>query len=110
VQNVNRNEIEFSILTIFPDRLLQSVQTHIVIYPVASLETATRSCEQAYYQIEENRLVDASVVNGLPAYSSGSCFQCRLCLAALWAAAEPPGCRTRGATASGLLQIVSIEC
>jgi hypothetical protein len=40
------------------------------IYPVAILETGTRSCEQAYYQIEENRIVDASVVNGLPAYSS----------------------------------------
>jgi RHS repeat-associated protein len=51
-------------------RMVLTDQSQQDIYPVASLETGTRSCEQAYYQIEENRIVDASVVNGLPAYSS----------------------------------------
>jgi hypothetical protein len=51
-------------------RMVLTDQSQQDIYPVASLETGTRSCEQAYYQIEENRSVDASVVNGLPAYSS----------------------------------------
>jgi hypothetical protein len=42
------------------------------LYPAATLETAKRSIEETYYQIDGNQVVDASAVNGLPNYPNNN--------------------------------------